>query len=128
MHHLVGATGCSYFHFTEGETEVQRPAWVLPSEPFCRPALAQPGASLRHSPHPRGPQSRQSPASLSAPLIILLTRTGVFLPHDLQFYFYPPLGNGIGAVTQGGSWNRAAPQFTIAIMNSDRNTCSWHQF
>lgn len=57
---------------------------------------------VRRSSRPLGPRKVSTPASLSALLIILLTRAGVFLPRDLLVYFYPPLHNGNRAVTQGG--------------------------
>lgn len=101
----------------------QSPTATLPTpnptphpHPPSRPQL--PTARIPHSPppHPRPPpppHSTQSQpgslrtgslaSSLSALLIILLTHTGVFLPRDLPVYFYPPLYNGIGAVTQGSS-------------------------
>ena len=132
-----------HLQFTEGETGVQRgnptclplPPPTPPSPqipvPHRHPPPADPTLHHPHilpSPSPGASERGSLASSLSALLIILLTRTGVFLPCDLRVYFYPPLYNGIGAVTQGSSRLWAAPQFTIAIMISDRNTCSWRQF
>ena len=124
--HVLGLKACAttaqqkflYLFLQWKSPKGGRPA--LCSTPSRHPLI------VRLSSRPLSPRSVY--AFLSALLIILLTGAGVFLPCDLLVYFYPPLHNGIRADTQGGSEHWAAPQFTMAIMISDRNTFSWRQF